>query len=199
MTDILRTRVTLQVNGVSCLMQHYWDRLSVTPDTAVATEALARVRAMLNSAAARVNAFTVATFDTSVAILTAETGQLTGVVTGSAPAAVSFTGAGDQLPGMVQGLARFGTNSFINGRNIKGRSFIPGPSEGDNGASGFPSSAYLTAWNTALGLLGTTVVSNIAQVVWHRPHPSTHLGGASLPVTSRAMASSWATQKGRRL
>jgi hypothetical protein len=194
---LYRSRASLTVNAVASLITTYWQSTSPVSDVQTATEAMARVRAMFNSAASRVFAGSTLTFDPAIQILDETTGELVNVAVGTPPAAVSFLDAGDALPGQVQGLAKYGTSSFIGGRNVKGRFYIPGPTEGDNGTAGVPSSAYLTAWNTALGLLGTTVVSAITQVVWHRPTIAAPSSGSTANVTSRVMATTWATQRRR--
>lgn len=198
MTDTYRARAVLTINGVASLITTYWSTSNPTPDAATATEALARVRAMFNSAAAQIPSGSTLTFDTAVQIIDSATGTLVNAATGTSPAAVTFTGAGDPLPAQTQGLARFTTSNFLRGRNVKGRMFIPGPGEGANGTNGQPNSAYTTAWNTAIGLLGTTIVTPISQVVWSRPTAPGASDGAISAVSGRVMSSSWAVQRGRR-
>lgn len=198
MTDLYRARATLTVSGVPCLITTYWQKdVAVTPDQA-ATEALARVRAMFASAASTILAGSSLTFDTSVQVITDSSGTLTGVGTGSSPAAVTFTGSGEPLPLQTQALARFGTAAYVRGRNLRGRMFIPGIVEAGSSSGIGPTAAYITSWNTALGLLGTTVVSNISQVVWSRPTAPGATDGQFGNVTSRSLSPNWAVQKGRR-
>jgi hypothetical protein len=198
MADLYRARATLTINGVASLITTYWSTSASAPDGPSATEALARVRAMFNSAAAKIPGGSTLTFDTAVQILDDATGTLVNAATATAPTAVTFSGIGDPLPAQTQGLLRFTTGNFVRGRNVKGRMFIPGPAEGDNSSTGGPATAYLTAWNTAAGLLGTTIVTPISQVVWSRPTGPGASDGVSSGVSGRSMASTWAVQRGRR-
>lgn len=84
---------------------------------------------------------------------TLATGQPTGVhsVTGS-----STTGseAGEPLPWATQGLIRWRTGFFAGGREVRGRTFIPGPTE-NRSTAGRPDSAYQTdLQNAASALIG---------------------------------------------
>lgn len=198
MADLYRARATLTINGVASLLTTYWSTSASAPDAASATEALARVRAMLNSAAAQIPSGSTLAFDTAVQILNDADGELTNVAVGSSPSSVTFTGSGDPLPAQTQGLARFNTSNFLRGRNVRGRMFLPGPLEGSSGTNGKPNAGYLTAWNTALGLLGTTIVTPISQVVWSRPTAPGASDGISSAVSSRTMSTEWAVQRGRR-
>ena len=195
---LFRSRTTLTVGGVPCMLTHYWDDHAIVGGTALATEALARVRAMLNSAAGYVAIGTTVSFDTQVVQLDQTTGQPIGAFTGSAPGSITFSGSGDPLPLATQALARFSTGVYVGGRALTGRMFIPGATEAYSTGGAGPTAAYVSAWNTALGLLGTTITSDINQVVWHRPGAKSGTPGSAEPVTGRSMATTWAVQKGRR-
>lgn len=198
MVDLYRARVTLTNGTVSALMTTYWTTSAPTPDNATATEALARVRAMLNSAAAQIASGTTTFFDTNVQIIDDATGTLINQATGASPAAVTYTAAGDVMPGQTQGLARLVSPVFVGGRQVKGRLFLPFTTESLNASSGTPTSAYATAWNTALGLLSTTIVTPISQAIWHRPKGKPPTGGQAVPIASRSTAFTWAVLKSRR-
>lgn len=198
MATMYRLRTTITSNGVPSLLTTYWTTSNPVPDNATATEAAARVRAMLNSAAARFLASTTVSYDVNVQILTVETGELVNVATATPPAAVTFTGVGNVMPGQTQGLARLGTSNFVRGRALKGRIFLPGVIQGDNTTTGVPGSTYISSWNTALGLLGTTIVTPISQIVWSRPTAPGAADGSAGPVTSRSTAATWAVQRSRR-
>lgn len=63
---------------------------------------------------------------------------------------------GDLLPFATQGLIQLRTGTFINGRELRGRIFIPGAVEGAQ-TTGQPAGAYRTTLQTAAdGLVGTT-------------------------------------------
>lgn len=59
---------------------------------------------------------------------------------------------GDPLPGLVQGLIRWRTGTFVNGRRIQGRTFIPGATEGSN-QDGLPLGVYTARFTTAAAAL----------------------------------------------
>lgn len=198
MVDIYRTRVTLTTPQGSSLLTHYWTTSNPTPDTATATEALARVRACLNSAAALIASGSSVAFDTNVEILDAATGTLINAASGATPAAVVFSATGDIMPGLVQGLARFNTGTFFAGRAVRGRMFLPGLTEILSQSPGVPTASYISGWNAALGLLSTTIVTPISQVVWHRPKGSPPAGGQAFGIASRSVASTWSLLKSRR-
>jgi hypothetical protein len=62
---------------------------------------------------------------------------------------ISGVGAsGDVLPYSTQGLMRLRTGVFVNGREMRGRLFLPAPAEVDND-SGFPLSSYQTSMAAA--------------------------------------------------
>lgn len=195
---LYRSRATLTVSGVQCLVTTYWDDISIVGGAALATEALARVRACFSSLASLIVAGSSISFDTSVVQLNQTTGQAIAAFTGSAPAAVTFTGSGDPLPFQTQALVRYGTGVFIRGRRLVGRTFVPGLLESVSTSGIGPSSALQNSLNTAFGLLGTTVVSNINQVVWSRPSSLVPGSGQAEPVTSRSASATWAVQTGRR-
>ena len=194
MATFYRMRARVTSLGVTALFTYYWDSTGGTP-AAIATEAGARVRAFWASFAARIpNTATVVTDGFGDEVDEA-TGQIVGAFAGAAPANLNGTGAGDLLPNQTQGLLRYTTGSIINGRRVVGRQFIPFAQETDN-TGGLPVGAYTSALQTAANLLGTTVVTPIAQRVWHRPGPSG--AGLSVVVTGRTPASSWAVLRSRR-
>ena len=196
MATILRTRAVFAnpSGGGDSLLTYYWDSAGGTP-TQVMTEAQARVRAFWSSFVAQFpNTATVRFNPVGDEILEAD-GALVGQFTAATVADVVGTGGGDLLPLATQGLLRLGTSTFIGGRKVTGRQFIPGPLETINGG-GRPQAAYITALGTAAALLGTTVVTPIAQRVWHRPKNG--VGGLGVVVTSRTVSSEWAVQRRRR-
>lgn len=198
MGTIYRSRATLAVGGAQCLITTYWSTSNAVPDAPTATEAMARVRAMFNSAAALITSSAVLTFDPVVQIIDETTGTLVNAATGATPAAVAFTGSLTVLPPQTQGLARFSTPQFVRGRNLKGRMFLPGVIQSSSTSAGAPTAGYISSWNTALGLLGTTIVTPISQVVWSRPTGPGASDGMSGAVSGRSVASTFAVQRGRR-
>lgn len=198
LADLFRVRATLSLSGVNALHTTYWSNPSLASNTAVATEALARVRAFWNSYAAHVASTATLTIDPVVVQLDQATGQPLAAYPGTPPAAVTFTGTGDLLPFSSQKLVKYSTGVYVRGRALVGRSFIPFGLESDSVTGTGPTAADVTALNTALGLLGTTVVTAITQGVWSRPLPGVVGSGQVEAVTARAASTKWAVQKNRR-
>lgn len=198
MATFLRARATLQLVGMStpALITSYWDSTGAAIGL-LATEAVARDRAFWGALAAQITNGAAYTPNLVVDEIEETTGTLVNQVTAAAPAAVAFTGSGDGVPWATQALVRFATNSFINGRRVQGRRFIPGCLETQNsGTVPQPQSGLLTALGNANTALGTTIVTPIGQRIWHRPGA---LGaGLSVPVTARQVSTSWAILKSRR-
>ena len=76
------------------------------------------------------------------------------------------TGGGDMLPIATQGLVKWRTGVFAGGREIRGRTFIPGLLEAVCSPTGAPTSALLTTVNTAAATLIADVNSSLA--VWSK-------------------------------
>jgi len=75
------------------------------------------------------------------------------------------TAAGDPLPQQTQGLINWHTLSFVAGREIRGRTFIPGPSESDSSA-GIPTAAYQLILQNAANALVAESTANL--FVWSK-------------------------------
>lgn len=197
MATILRQRCRLApiTSGDVAFLTYYWDSTGAST-TALATEAMARVRAFWNSFAARVASGASLAFDPIFDEVEETSGAIVGQAVGTLPSVVTFTGATELLPLQTQGLVLFDSGTYINGRRLKGRQFIPGAVEGDNASGGGPGVSYLAALATALPLLGTTVVTPMNQRVWHRPVNAA--GGLSAIVTARSASPRWAVLRSRR-
>lgn len=88
--------------------------------------------------------------------LVSETGEVTGVES-TDPFTSNGSATGDALPLTTQGLIRWRTGIFVGGREIRGRTFIPGPVESLNDANGRPGSGTLIEMNQCpAALLGAS-------------------------------------------
>ena len=125
--------------------------------------------------------------DPSVADL-ALSGEQTGAFSTTPQTAVGQA-SGDPLPYATQGLMRLFTPSFINGRQIRGRAFIPGAVEAAS-TGAVPIAGYLTAVNSAGGALLGGAAPQLA--VWSRTH------AAASAVASVSTWSQWAVLRSRR-
>ena len=84
--------------------------------------------------------------------------------------------AADMLPPANQALVRWRTGVYIGGREVRGRTFIPGVPESMS-TDGLPTSAFQTAIGTAAGTLLADANSEL--LVWSRTHGVVHacIGG----------------------
>lgn len=133
------------------------------------------------------NAYTMAT-ESEVASVDIATGEITGLTPVTAitkPGTVS----GQPLPPATQGLLRWRTGTFVAGREIRGRTFIPGPTEEHN-LTGVPNSDYITVANNAAAALIAATGTEL--FVYSRTHRD------SAPVVSGSCWNQWAVLRSRR-
>lgn len=142
------------------------------------------------------------TVEPEVALLDETNGDLTGVFT-TVSAPVGGGAAGDRLPPSDQGLGRLLTSTFVAGRRVRGRIFMPAMMEA-NSVLGAPIAGYVTSLNTALQNLLASV--NSLLVVWARPYagdptavpPKPARLGSFAIVTGVGAAPYWAVLRSRR-
>lgn len=99
----------------------------------------------------RIAATTDGTVLPEVDIVSEATGQTTGTLI-TTPTAILTTGTGAFLPFATQGLVRVRTGEFINGRELRGRIFLPSVTDA-NMTGGKPSASYITDVNDAAAAL----------------------------------------------
>lgn len=106
----------------------------------------------------------------------------------------ALTGIGDNtgeiLPRASSGLVRFSTGVVVGRRFLRGRMFIPLPTETSNDTVGKPTSAYKTSVQSALDALLAN--GDVALYIWSRT------GGTSAPVQSATVWDEWAYLRSRR-
>lgn len=130
------------------------------------------------------------TFTTDSIVFTVD--EATGAVIGSSPVTpvtASGSAATDVLPWATQGLIQWRTGQYINGREIRGRTFIPGMLESNN-ASGLPMSSVQTTVNAAAAALIADANSDFQVYSLANHNAQT--------VTSGTMWSTWAQLRSRR-
>jgi len=137
------------------------------------------------------------TRDGSVEEFNEETGAITAL---HATDAVSGAGAlgGEPLPFAVQGLVRWRTGVFVDGREVRGRTFVPGLTESDS-TSGVLGAGAAAAMTSAAGTLED------ALAIWQRPKvdrtvdpPVVERIGTIVPVASHSIAVQFAVLRSRR-
>lgn len=198
MAVILRTNALITGSGLlgGGLSTMYWAPGSIGGSTADATDCLARFRAMWVSIATRLSSTISFVFDQTVLAIEATTGVLTGSYTAAPALTVVGGSASEPLPRQTQGLIRWGTASVINGRRVRGRTFVPGVQEGDNDGTGSPVAALVTALTTAGATILTAGATTSEACIWHRPVGGA--GGASPDITSVQGAPTWSVLRSRR-
>lgn len=157
-------------------------------DAAHASGAVTALWTLIGAMATYIDDALVASISGDAEIIDVSNGQITSVV--SVTGAVNAGSAtGDALPPLVQGLARFNTGTYINGRQLKGRMFIPGMMEANNTVVGLPSAGMIGAINTAL-----------ASYIGHASDPSvfsdTHHAASS--ISSATLSPKWSYLRTRR-
>lgn len=137
--------------------------------------------------AADLNTNVTATVEATVMELDVATGKFTNAAAATARV-VDFTSAGQVLPLQVQGIVHYGTGFFVNGRELKGRWFIPGWTEVDNTLGVPNSNAILKMIN-----VGQTLIT--LNVGWEAYSPTHHV---SAPVISSSSPTHWGGLQSRR-
>lgn len=108
---------------------------------------------------------------------------------------VTGTGGSGALADASALLLRWRTATFIDGRRVQGRSYIPYIAFATGG--GQPSAASVTEAQTAIdNFLAANTLTPFA--IWHRPNPETGTGGDTVDVVSGSAWSEYGVQRRRR-
>lgn len=126
--------------------------------------------------------------ESAVAVLDEPTGQPVNVLTTTTSPVVG-TNTGEILPLATQGLIRWNTGQFLNGRQVIGRTFIPVPTE-TSSLDGQPTSAYRDGIELAASNLLEAPSANF--VIYSRT------GGADYPALEAIPWVKWAVLRSRR-
>jgi hypothetical protein len=107
-------------------------------------------------------------------------------------AVTPFTVAGDNsatvLPPVTQALIKWSTGVWVNGRQLVGKTYVPGLCEDSNEPGGVLQTGVATAFYTAANAFATAA----GLVVWSRTHGVRH------PVSVATVSTKWAYLSGRR-
>lgn len=170
---MLRVRTNMTgASGAPWLSTMFFDGSTGT----IATAAVAEVNAFWTAVKAHVSTPTVILSEPDVAIIDPATGQQTGVIA-VATTPVSGSGA-STLPFANQIYVVWHTGAFINGRELIGKTFIPGPPTTDNN-SGQVLGTAVTAVQNAAGALIASFGATFG--IYSRTHHQFH--GATASVT----------------
>lgn len=129
---------------------------------------------------------------TDIAIISDATGAITSVIAGAGASGSGAT-AGDPLPFMTQGLVNWRTGSFVAGREVRGKCYVPAPVETFNESDGTPVATYLDDLAAAANDLRTDANTAGNNLVVFSP---TH--NVSRAVSAISVKSAWAVMRSRR-
>lgn len=127
--------------------------------------------------------------DPNVTVVNPTSGEPEGIETVTTTA-VSGGDTTDPLPWQTQGLIYWNTGTWVNGRQVRGRTFVPGPCESSNTSTGLPESGYLSA--LAAGAAIFTGSSTCVPSVFSRAHSNMY------PVVGATVQGQWALMRTRR-
>ena len=106
----------------------------------------------------------------TITATTADNIDLAGVLSGSlaltTPINLASNGSGNWLPRVAQHLVSIRTGSYLGGRELRGRIYLPQPLVSTVDSGGNPSTSFATTMNTALTTFRTT--SGYTPVVWSK-------------------------------
>ena len=123
--------------------------------------------------------------EAEVPIIEDTTGEIQSVVS-TTGGVVDPTSAAEPLPTASQGLVRISTNTFLNGRRLRGRIFVPGLTEASQ-STGVPNASTITS----LAAMGMSLINdaNTNLVIYRRPRPEEDPPNPNKPARDGASAS----------
>jgi len=186
MASILRVRTAWSgYQGVPYLSTHYFSRI----DGGSAAFAADAVHALWVGAKDVISSSLSWTIEPEVAVIDSATGTLTGVDNIGGGNSGTGDASGEILPFATQGLLRLGTTTVVEGRILKGHTFIPGATEAHSNL-GVPTSGYRGVIDAAFADM--LAVDDSFLLVWSRTH------GQIGPVLSGSCWNQWAVLRSRR-
>lgn len=198
MTAILRTNAVFTgvLPGADWLSSFFWEPGTIGGSNTDASDCLARFRAFWNAMSNTMVTGVTVTFDTTVLAYQDSSGDLVGAFTASPVASVASGGTGDVLPMQTQGLIRWNTSAIVQNRRVRGRTFVPAPSESQNTSAGDPAGTYVSGLAAGVAALMTAGSTGSTPQIWHRP--VNQAGGLACPVTGGSPSTTWSVLRSRR-
>jgi len=161
---------------------------------AAATDLLAELQVFWGDVSQMLDEDVTLTMEDNPAQYVASTGVLQNVYSATAPAAVTGVQPGDSVPRASQALIRWATAEIINGRRLRGRTFIPGiTSTLTTDAGGLDGGAVAQLAQAANDFIDAAPAP---MVVWHRPVNGA--GGSTGLVTIASVWDQFAVLRSRR-
>lgn len=157
-------------------------------DLTAATNAVTATHAFWTAIKDRIHSSCAWTVSGEVEVIVPATGTLSAVYSVGDTHGVGAD-TNDLLPFTVQGLLRWNTGVITGGRRLRGRNFIPGPTEGYS-TLGIPASSYIS--NIAAGAAGLIADAGSVLGVWSRKN------GVFEPVTGYSVWNEWGSLLSRR-
>ena len=195
MAEIRRVRAVWTGAGSPYLSTWYFQN-----DLGSASAAVTNVRAFLTTLAPRFVTGLRVDLEADQSIIDDQTGTLQSIETGVPGASIVGTNGGEPLPFQTQGVMRLTTDGIVAGRRVRGRFYVPGPSEADSNP--VPLASYLTVLNNAGANLITATAAGGAWAVWSRPVVNSptvpNRPGSSHPIKGSSGWSKWGIQRRRR-
>lgn len=157
-----------------------------------AQNAITKTEALIQILRATVAIGSTLACDPEVKQINEATGQITDVLTGTAAAPAVGQASGVVLANASMTLVQWKTPTYIGGRRVQGRTFVPAPTTGI-ATAGEVATAHITNMTNSLTTwLGTAPGFQI----WKRPVNGS--GGVGVDVTAAGIWGEFATQRRRR-
>lgn len=138
----------------------------LAPGGGTADQAVAALGSFWNDLRVIMHTSCTITSEAEVADVSPTTGEVTGIES-TTPFTLTGTSSADPLPWATQLVIRWRTGNFVGGREIRGRTFVPGLTESSN-TSGVPTAATLSTANAAAAAL--IADANCILLTWSRTH-----------------------------
>jgi hypothetical protein len=194
---ILRVRTTLDYGtGGPGLNTMYFRPGTPGGSNADAADVASRVRAFWFAIKVIYPSLYFLRVQSDVAAIEATTGALTGLFNGGAQATVTGTGAGTFMPKVAMILLQQRSALVVNGRLLKGRSYLGPVDTGSLTGSGVVSGATVALVVGATPGLQAVAPTLSQPVIWHRPGGAG--AGADATITNYAVWSEFAELRSRR-
>jgi len=187
MTDLRRIRTVFTgVAGTPWYCNMYFTWVSSTEQAA-----LDAVGDFWTAIISHINDAVTGTVEGDIPVVDDATGNIINMESAT-PETINFSGAGGITPPASQGLINTLTDTFIGGRRLRGKVYLPGIITGALGTNGAVAPANATIWNNAMAALVAASASPGPLRVYSPTHAT------SAVVTAHNVKSQFAVLRSRR-